>query len=94
MEAVKGQLANRFHFTRGERNASFTLSSPNVSLTVKTLKVKSKAIPVTGFGDSQGCEMLRLPHFPDNHLTDGGEVVSFKRRSRFSSTKIPGTHFC
>jgi hypothetical protein len=37
---------------------------------------KSKAIPVTGRGDLQGCEMLRLPHFVDNQLTDGGEVVS------------------
>jgi hypothetical protein len=39
-----------------------------------------KAIPVTGRGDSYGCEMSRLPHFLDNWLTDGGKVVSPTRR--------------
>jgi hypothetical protein len=39
--------------------------------------------------------MLRIPHFLDNRLTDGGEVVSLTRRQRFtpSPRKIPGTHF-
>jgi hypothetical protein len=36
----------------------------------------------------------RLPHFLDNWLTDGGEVVSLMRRPHFTSRKIPGTHFC
>jgi hypothetical protein len=31
---------------------------------------KRKATPVTG------CETSRLPHFLDNRLTDGGEIVS------------------
>jgi hypothetical protein len=39
-------------------------------------KQKSKAIPVTGCGSPQGCMMLRIPHFLDNWLTDGSEVVS------------------
>jgi hypothetical protein len=30
----------------------------------------------------------------DNRLTDGGEVVSLKRRPRFSSSKIGGSHYC
>jgi hypothetical protein len=30
----------------------------------------------TGHGGPQGSEMSRLPHFLDNQLTDGGEVVS------------------
>jgi hypothetical protein len=30
----------------------------------------------------------------DNRLTDGGEVVSLKRRSLFIRRKTPGTHFC
>jgi hypothetical protein len=48
----------------------------------KTLKCsddgveKSKAIPVTGRGGLQSCGMLRILHYLDNRLTDGGEVVS------------------
>jgi hypothetical protein len=42
-----------------------------------------KVIPVTGRGVPRGCERSRLPHFLDNRLIYGGEVV-----------KIPGTHFC
>jgi hypothetical protein len=41
---------------------------------------KGKASPVTGLGGPLGCETSRLPHFLDSRLTDGGEVVSFKRR--------------
>jgi hypothetical protein len=36
---------------------------------------KGKGIPVTGGGGPQGCDTSRLPHFLDNQLTDGGEVV-------------------
>jgi hypothetical protein len=47
--------------------------------TMKTyggVKVKNlKAIPITGCGGPQGCEM-RLPHFLDRWLTDGSGVVS------------------
>jgi hypothetical protein len=38
--------------------------------------IKGKAILVTGHVGPMGCETLRLPHFLDNQLTDGGEVVS------------------
>jgi hypothetical protein len=38
--------------------------------------VTGKAIPVTGREGPYGCETSRLPHFLDNRLTDGGEVVS------------------
>jgi hypothetical protein len=40
------------------------------------ISVKGKAIPITGRGGPYVCEMSRLPHFLDNRLTDGGEVVS------------------
>jgi hypothetical protein len=49
--------------------------------------IKSKVIPVTGHGGPLGCEMLRFPHFLDNRLTDGGEVVSITRRPSFSPQK-------
>jgi hypothetical protein len=53
---------------------------------------KGKAIPVTGRGGPKGCETSRLPHFPDNRLIDGGEVVSLTGRPPFTPRKIPGTH--
>jgi hypothetical protein len=47
-------------------------------------QVKGKAIPVTGREEPWGCETSRLPHFLDNRLTDGGEVVSPSRRPPFT----------
>jgi hypothetical protein len=43
-------------------------------------------------GREEGCEASRFPHFPDNRLTYGGEVVSLTRRLPFTPRKIPGTH--
>jgi hypothetical protein len=42
-----------------------------------------KAILVTGREGPHGCETPRLPHFINKRLTDGGEVVSLKRRPPF-----------
>jgi hypothetical protein len=53
-----------------------------------------ESISVTGGGGPYDCETPRLPHFLDNRLTDGGEVVSLIRRSPFTPRKIPGTRFC
>jgi hypothetical protein len=47
-------------------------------------KKPTKAIPVTGRGGPYGCEMSRLPHFLENRLTGGGEVVSLTRRPPFT----------
>jgi hypothetical protein len=63
------------------------------------VKVKSKAIPVTGLGGLWGCEMLRIPHCLDNRLTDGSKVVSPTHRPYFTPQKhyyfnVSGTHFC
>jgi hypothetical protein len=57
-------------------------------------KKKGKVIPVRDHEGPQGCEMSRLPHFLDNWLTVGSEVVSLMRRPPFTPRKIPGTHFC
>jgi hypothetical protein len=35
----------------------------------------------------------RLPHFPNNQLTDGGDAVISTRRLPFTPRKILGTHF-
>jgi hypothetical protein len=46
---------------------------------------KDKAIPVTGRGGLQVCEMLRIPHCLDNRLIDVGNAVSPRAgRSIFS----------
>jgi hypothetical protein len=61
------------------------------------VKVKNKAIPVTGRGGLQGCEMLRIPHCLDSRLTDGGKVVISTHRPRFTLQKhyfpASGTNF-
>jgi hypothetical protein len=43
-------------------------------------KKGKKTNPVTCRG---GCETSRLPHFQDNRLTIGGEIVSLMRRPPF-----------
>jgi hypothetical protein len=50
---------------------------------------KGKAILVTGRGGPYGCETSRLPHFLDNRVTDGGEVISLTPRPPFTHRKIP-----
>jgi hypothetical protein len=64
----------------------------------KRKKKLSKAIPVTGRGGLQGCEMSRIPHCLDNQLTDGSKVVSPTHRPRFIPQKhyfsASSTHFC
>jgi hypothetical protein len=49
--------------------------------------VKGKTIPVTGRGGPQGFETSRLPHFLDNRLTDGGEVISLTCPPPFTPQK-------
>jgi hypothetical protein len=61
-------------------------------------KKEKKAIPVTGRGGLQGCEMLRVSHCLHNRLTDGVKVVSLTHQPRPTSQKhyfsASGTHFC
>jgi hypothetical protein len=63
-----------------------------IRVTIKG-KIKGKAIPVIGRGDTQGCETSRSPYFLDNRLTDGGLFVSLTRLPPFTPRKIPATHF-
>jgi hypothetical protein len=51
------------------------------------VKYEVKAIHVSGRGGPQGCKTSRLPHFLDNRLAAGGEVVSLTRRPPFSHQK-------
>jgi hypothetical protein len=41
-----------------------------------------KTIPLIGQGGLYGCEMLKIPHFLGNRLTDGGKFVSPTHRQR------------
>jgi hypothetical protein len=50
--------------------------------------LNSKAIAVTDPGGVLGCKTSRIPHFLDNRLIDGGEVVIMTRRPRFIHRKI------
>jgi hypothetical protein len=43
-------------------------------------------MPVTGRGGPEGGEASRFPHFLDNRLIDGGEVVILTRRSPINPT--------
>jgi hypothetical protein len=51
----------------------------NYSDISKSIK-KSKIILVTGCEGTQVCDRLRLPHLLANRLTEGGKVVSLRRR--------------
>jgi hypothetical protein len=55
---------------------------------------KGKAIPVTGHEGPYCCETSRLQHFLDNRLTDGGKVVSLKRRPPFTPQEDSWYSFC
>jgi hypothetical protein len=73
------------------------LNSTKLSI-IPFLLIKSEAIPVTGRGCLQGCEMLKIPHCLDSRLTDGGKVVSPLHRPRSTPHKhyfsVSDTHFC
>jgi hypothetical protein len=53
-----------------------------------TLVVRCKLVPVTDREGPGVCDTSRLPHFLDNRLTDGGEVVSLTRRLPFTPQGI------
>jgi hypothetical protein len=60
--------------------------SYTVQITTRAVRHREKgeAIAATGCRGPQGCEKLRLPHFP----TDDDKLVSFMRRSPFTPRKI------
>jgi hypothetical protein len=59
-----------------ESQQSFSEYGEQLSKSLVVDNKRGKAIPVTGHGDPQVCEMSRLPHCLDNRHTDGGEVAS------------------
>jgi hypothetical protein len=70
-----------------------------IHIIIYSYKVKKYGIPVTGLGGLEGRETLRIPHFLDNRLTDGGKVVSPTHRLCFTPQKhyylyVSGSQFC
>jgi hypothetical protein len=68
------------------------------SYSFTSAQYESEAIPVTGRGGLQGCEMLRIPQCLDNRFTHGGKAVSLTSWPRSIPYKhyffTSGTHFC
>jgi hypothetical protein len=68
------------------REANTRPASHEITRLLSYYKVKCKAVPVTG-REGPYCEtprFPRIPHFLDNRLTDGGDVVSITRRPPFT----------
>jgi hypothetical protein len=75
-EAIRSSVAG---FSAGSEGNPSSIEMHNPQLKAYRLSFAfsvSKAIPVTGLGGLQGCEMLKIPHCLDNRLTDGGKFVS------------------
>jgi hypothetical protein len=49
---------------------------------------------ITAHRGSEGCETLRLPHFLNNRLSDGGKVSSHMCWPPFTPSMIPSARFC
>jgi hypothetical protein len=70
------------------------ITDESVAFALIIMVKRGKAITLTGHEGPQGCETSRFPHFLDNRLTDGGEVISLTCLPPITPRKIPGTHFC
>jgi hypothetical protein len=79
---------------RTERLPNKKLQYCRYTILLDLMKVKGKAIPLTGRGGPYGCQTSWLPYFLDSRLSDGGEVYSRTRRPPLTPKMIPGAHFC
>jgi hypothetical protein len=55
---------------------------------------KVKAIPVTGLGGLWGCEILRIPHFLENWLTNAMKLSVLHTGCALPPERSSDTHFC
>jgi hypothetical protein len=76
---------HKLEFTLQFRYFTFCVCSMQDTLQTSN---SNKAIPITGRGGLQGCEMLRIPHHLDIRLIDGSKVVSPTHRSHFTPQKL------
>jgi hypothetical protein len=56
--------------------------------------LKSKAVAVTGYGDLQGSETLRIPCIINSGLTYGSEVVPYGPAKLYCAETFSDIHFC
>jgi hypothetical protein len=73
-----------FHMKRRAYTKDVCVLCVSVYVCIYVYMWVSKTILVTGCGGPQGCEISRLAYFPDNRLTDCGEVVCLTRRPPFN----------
>jgi hypothetical protein len=71
-------------------NLIYIQEIPGLSLSLEKLKLSLKQ----AMKAHRVVLTSRLPHFLDNGLKDGGEVVIPTRRPPFTPRKIPGINFC
>jgi hypothetical protein len=69
------------HYANFNINRVLSIYTAHKHISNTSCRKKSKTILLTSRGGPKDCETSRLLHFPNNRLTDGGEVVSLKRRT-------------
>jgi hypothetical protein len=52
------------------------------------LHIEVRLVRVTGRESLQVCETFEVPHFLDNRLTDGGEVVSLTHQPSYKPLEV------
>jgi hypothetical protein len=77
-----------------DRKHSHSVNTVTLYENIFGLLLLFERYPCDRYEGPNGCELLRLPHFLDNRLTDGSEVVSLAFQQPFTPRNIPGTHFC
>jgi hypothetical protein len=80
-------FAKYYHQIREEQEVGKN-SKNNKHRSIALYFTRGKAIHLTDRGGPYGCETPRLPHFLDNRLTDGSEVVRLTRRPHLTTGRF------
>jgi hypothetical protein len=91
MDVREGNLVGWIHLAQVKNQCEALVCTVKNASVFNKVKVKLYLKQIVEA--HKGYETSRLPHFLDNRLTDGGEVISLMCRPPFIHGKIPGTHF-